>query len=87
MWEEIVEKIIDTKAKASLQPLSGIKKIHSRCPKSYRPSAKKEKDKASQEHQDEDKDKNKAKLYNLLSANTSQPQTQTSKKNKYHRNW
>lgn len=38
--------------------------------------------KASQEHWD--KKKAKAKFYNLLSANTSQHQTQASKKNKHH---
>lgn len=44
-----------------------------------------EKDKVSLDHQDGDKDK--AKSYNPSFANTSQPQTQTSKKDKYHRTY
>ena len=46
---------------------------------------KKEKNKASREYQNGDK--KKAKSYNSLSANTSQPQTQGSIKNKRHRSF
>ena len=47
------------------------KEIDFRCPKSYRPLAKKKKDKGSQEHQDKDKDKDNITSHNFLSANTS----------------
>ena len=67
----MIEKTIDAKAKASLQPLSETREINSRCPKGYRLLTKKKKDKISQEHWDRDKDK--AKSYNLSFANTNQP--------------
>ena len=70
----MVKKTIDIKVKASLQLLSRIRKIDFKCPKGYRPSAKKEKNKASWEYQDRDKDKDKAKLHNPLFANTNQLQ-------------
>lgn len=69
MWEEVMEKTVDAESKASLQPLSGIREIDSRCSKSYRLSSKKEKDEVSREHRDEDKDK--VKSHNPLSTNTS----------------
>ena len=86
MWEEILEKAVNVKAKASLQPLLGTRKIDSRYLKGYRPSAKKEKNKANQKHRDENN--NKAKSANFLFANISQlyTQIQAFKKNKRHEN-
>ncbi len=80
----MVEKAVDVKAKASLQPPSGTRKIDFRCPKGYKPSVKKDKDDANRKHRDEapNKDKDKAKSYN--SSSTNQPQTQASKKHKRH---
>ena len=75
LWEKIIEKAVNTEVKASLQPLFETKEINSKYSKGYKLSAKKKKDEASQEYQDGNKDKNKAKSYNLLPANTSQPQT------------
>ncbi len=72
MWEEEVEKVVDVEVKTSLQPPSGIREIDFRCPKSYRPSIKKNKNNTNWEHRDRDKDK--AKSHNPFSAN-SQPQT------------
>lgn len=75
----MIEKAVDTKAKVSLQPSSRSREIDFRYPKSYRPSAKKDKNEATQEHWDADK----AKSYNLFpAANTSQSQTQAFKKDK-----
>lgn len=65
----MVEKTINTEVKVSLQPLFRTRRIDFRCPKSYRPLAKKVKDKASQKYRDGDKDKNKAKSHNSLSTN------------------
>lgn len=62
MWEEVVEKAIDIKEKASLQPPSKIKEIDSKCPKDYKPSIKKDKDKVTQKYWN--RDKNKAKSNN-----------------------
>ena len=45
----------------------------------------KKKDKTNQEHKNREKDKVKAKFHNFLFTNISQPQTQASKKNKYHK--
>ncbi len=83
MWEEVIKKVVNVKIKTSLQLPSGIREINSRCSKSYKPSAKKNKDKAIHEYWDGDKDK--AKSYNLSLTN-SQSQTQAFKKNKYHGN-
>ncbi len=44
VWDKVVEKAVDAKAKASLQPPSETREIDSRCPKRYRPSVKKNKD-------------------------------------------
>ena len=46
----MVEKAIDIKEKASLQPPSKIKEIDSKCPKDYKPSIKKDKDKVTQKY-------------------------------------
>ena len=80
MWEEVVEKTVDTEAKASLQPRFKTRKIDFKCLEGYKLSAKKEKNKASQEHKN--RNKNKAKFYNFLFVNMSQSQIQASKKNK-----
>ena len=71
LWEEIVEKAVNVKAKTCLQPFFETKKINLKCAKSYKLSAKKEKNKTSQKHQDEvfNKDKDKAKSYNSFSTN------------------
>ena len=80
MWDKIVEKAIDAKVKASLQPLSGTREIDSRCSKDYKPLAKKNKDNASWEYHNKafNKDKNKVKSHNFSFAN--QFQTQAPKK-------
>lgn len=66
-----MEKAINVEAKVSLQPLSRIRKIDSRCPKDYRP-IKKNKDKTNQENWNEDKIKP---THNLFSINISQSPT------------
>ncbi len=81
MWDKMVKKAVNVEAKASLQLHSGTREIDSKCPRSYKPSVKKDKDNTNQEHWDRDKNKNKAKSYNLSSAN-SQPSTQAFKKDK-----
>ncbi len=80
MWDKVVEKTVNTKAKANLQPLSRTREIDSRYPKRYRPSVKKDKDNTYWKHCDEisNKDKDKAKSHNSSSVN--QLQTQVSKK-------
>ena len=62
----MVEKIIDIKAKTSLQPLFGTKEIDSKCPKKYRPSIKKDKDNTYWKHCKKafSKDNKKAKSHN-----------------------
>ncbi len=71
MWDKVIEKAIDAKAKTSLQALFGTKTINFRCPKDYKPSVKKNnKHDAHREHRNGDKDK--AKSHNPFSAN-SQP--------------
>lgn len=47
LWEKVMEKVVNIKAKTSLQPLLRIKEIDSRCPKSYKSTAK---DKSSQDY-------------------------------------
>ncbi len=42
-WEEVVEKASDVEAKANLQPPFYVREINSKCPKSHRPLAKKDK--------------------------------------------
>ncbi len=82
-WEEVVEKADGIEAKANLQPSFYVREINSKCPKSHRPSAKKDKEDTYREPRDKtsNKDKNKAKSYNS-SASTNQLQTQALKKNK-----
>ncbi len=78
----MVEKPVNTEAKAGLQPPPGTREINARCSKRYRSSVKKDKDNAYQEHRDEasNKDKDTVKSHNSFSAN--QPQTQAFKKDK-----
>ncbi len=78
MWKEVVEKTVNAEAKTSLQLPSGTREIYSKCPKSYRPSAKKGKDEVTREYWHG----NKAKFHNPCSTNTSQPQTQAFKNDK-----
>ncbi len=81
MWEEVVEKVGDTKVKANLQPSFYIREIDSRCPKSHHQSAKKDKKDIYQEYRNEvSKDKDKTKSHTPTSTN--QLQTQASKKKK-----
>lgn len=40
LWEEVVEKVVDTEVKASFQIPSEIKEINSKYPKGYRPIKK-----------------------------------------------
>ncbi len=65
-WDEVIEKTVNTEAKAGLQLSSGTKEIDSRCPKGYRPSVKKDKDDTYWEQRNEvsNKDKEKAKSHN-----------------------
>ena len=77
LWEEVVKKAVNVKAKASLQPLSKTREIEFKFLKSFNLSAEKYKDKAMQKYWDRDK----AKSYNLFLTN-SQSQTWASKKNK-----
>lgn len=42
-WDKIVEKVVDIKEKASLQPSFGTRKIDSKYLKKYRPPIKKDK--------------------------------------------
>ncbi len=83
MWDKVVEKVIDVKAKANLQLLSKTREIISKCPRSYKLWTKNDKNDANWEYWDWDKDKDKAESHNPSSVN-SQPQTQASKKDKCH---
>lgn len=82
LQKELIEKVINIKVKASLQPSYKIMEINFRYPNDYKPSAKKDKDKTNWNHQDRDKTKS----HNLSSANINQSQTQAQafKKNKCH---
>ncbi len=81
-WEEVVEKAGDVEAKANLQPPFYIRDIDARCPKSYCPSAKKDKEDTYREPQNEaSKDKDKAKPHSS-STSANQPQIQAPKKDK-----
>lgn len=59
LWEEVEEKAVNVEAKTSLQLSSEARKTNFKCPKGYRPLAKKEKVEANQELEDKDKDKTK----------------------------
>ncbi len=76
-----MEKTVNKEIKASLQPPSRTKKIGSRYPNGYRLS-KNDKIKAHQDYWNGDK--NKSIQHPTLANNTSQPQTQASKNNKYY---
>ncbi len=70
-----MEKAGDAEAKANLQPPFYVKDIDARCPKGYRPSAKKDKEDTYRELQNEaSKDKDKAKSHSS-STSANQPQT------------
>ena len=75
-WDKVVEKAIDIKAKASLQPHFGTREIDSRYAKRYRPSVNKDKDDAYWEQHDKafNRKNEKAISYNPLSF-ANQPQT------------
>ncbi len=80
MWEEVVEKAGNVKAKTNLQTPFYVKEIDSRCPKSHCPLAKKDKEDTYQEPQNEiSKDKDKTKSDNS-STPAHQPQTQAPRK-------
>lgn len=49
LWEKVVEKVVNTKAKASLQPPSKIREINFSCLKGYIPT-KKNKNETNWEH-------------------------------------
>ena len=72
----MVEKAGDIEAKANLQPPFYIRKIDSKCPKSYRPSVKKDKKDANWEYSNtaSSKDNEKAKSHNLSFVNQLQAQ-------------
>ncbi len=82
MWKEVVEEAGDAKAKANLQPLFYVREINSRCPKSHRPLAKKNKEDTYREPQNKaSKGKDKAKSHSS-STSANQLQTQAPKKDK-----
>ena len=58
----MIEKAINVKAKTNLQPPSGTREIDSRCPKTYRPLIKKDKDDAYWEQRDKTSNRDKKKL-------------------------
>ena len=63
-----MEKTGDAETKANLQPPFYVREIDSKCPKSYCPSVKKDKEDANQEHRNEaSKDKDKAKSHTPVS--------------------
>ena len=70
MWNKIVEKVIDTKIKVSLQPSFGTRKIDFKCPKRYKLSIKKAKNNTywKQHNQTFNKNKEKAKSHNPSSS-------------------
>ncbi len=68
MWDQVMENIVDAKAKTNFQLPFGTKEIDSRCPRDYRLLVKKDKDNANWKHQDK-APKNKAKSHNSFSAN------------------
>lgn len=74
MWDKVVEKARNIKAKVNFLPTFYIRKIDSKYSKHYCPSVKKDKEDVNWEHPNEasSKDKKKAKSYNPSSAN--QPQ-------------
>ncbi len=76
----MVEKVDDVEIKANLQPPFYIRDINARCPKSHRPSTKKDKEDTYREPQNGASNKNKANSNSSASAN--QPQTQAPKKDK-----
>ncbi len=84
MSNKVVEKAVDVKAKANLQPLSRTREIDFRYPRDYKLLVKKDKDDANREHRDK-APKNKSKSQNSSFAN--QPQTQASKKNRCQDSW
>ena len=43
-WDKVVDKIVNAKAKASLQAPSGTKEIDTQCPQGQRPTKKEDKD-------------------------------------------
>ena len=82
MWNKIVKKTINAKAKASLQPLFETRKIDSKYLKGYKPLTKKDKDNISWKYCNEAFNiyEDKAKYHNSSFAN--QFQTQAPKKDK-----
>lgn len=76
----MIKKTVKVKTKASLKSSSRIRKINSKCLKSYKQLVKKDKDADDWKNWDGDK----AKLYNPFCINTDQLQTQVSKKDKCH---
>ncbi len=84
MWDKVVEKAGDAKAKANLQLPFYIREINARCPKGHCLLVKKDKEDTYWKHHNEaSKDKQKTKSHNFFFAN--QPQTQAPKKDKRNR--
>ncbi len=72
MWDEVIEKAGDIKAKINLQSLFYVREIDARCPKGHCPLVKKNKEDTYRKHCNEtSKDKEKAKSYNSSSTNQS----------------
>lgn len=87
VWDKVIEKAIDVKAKISLQLSFKTRKIDSRYTKSYKPLVKKDKNDIDWEHQDEVPKKNKDKTkFDNVSFTNNQPQIQAFEKEQCHGN-
>ena len=67
-WDEVVDKTVDAKTKASLQAPSGTREMDSRCPRGQRPTKKEDKD-------SRDYEKNKSSQNPLANASSSGTQS------------
>ena len=84
LWEEVIEKAVDTKAKASLQLPSKTNEINFKHFKNYKPSAKKEKTKLVKSTEMEIKIRLSYTIPILLTQISLKPRLP--KKNKRHKN-
>ena len=73
VWEKVMEKTVNAKAKAGLIPYSMIKEIDSKYPKKYRLSVMKDKDDDYREHRNEASNQDKEKAKSHLSSFVNQP--------------
>ena len=70
VWEEVIKKAENTKAKVNLEPLSRTEETNSIYPRGHKPLVKKDKTNANQKLWDKNKNKNKTKSYNSSSINS-----------------